>query len=506
MSYKKVFYSVLTIFSVSLLAKALGFFRETFLASYFGTSHEIDLYYLVYGIFFALASIIGTSIGVAYIPEHFRNKNSENWKLKSYEMFLFTCLVSFVLMFVSFVCAGSLANLLNADQTIESFEKIVLYIKINSVGFFFQTLTFFLVAILNAEKKFGRGELIGTAYSITVILALLFFYRRFEINAIIYCFLFSSTLTFSILYYYIYRLNFYFPKFSFKYYIIITSATLIGTSTIYIGQIYDRLIASRLVEGSLSALSYSGNVHSLVNVFFIVSVVNVVYSELNSYSKTNENFKKQIQELINFAFRLFAIVLLPLSLFMYLYANKIVSVIFERGNFNEYSVILTGEVFKMYVLGSFFFALRDLGNKLFYTFENRRTPIFLGITFLLVNFVLCYILANSIGVKGISLAVTLTSFFYMVYVFFLLKKKYAIVINKQSFLDFFKIIGFCFLVFLVFDEFSNYLEFGNLKKEKIFSLIISSGLFLMLYVLYCYIVNVTLVKQGILKFVKKRKA
>ncbi|MTG98558.1 hypothetical protein GJV76_10545 [Myroides sp. BIT-d1] len=503
MSYKKVFYSILTIFSVSIVAKALGFLRETFLANYFGTSLEIDLYYLVYGIFFALSGIIGSSIGIAYIPEHFKNKSYSNWKEKSYEMFLFTGIISFFIVLITFLFADDFGKMLNSNGTINSLEKIVYYIKINSLAFFFQTLTFFLVAVLNAEKKFGRGELIGTAYSLTVIFSLFFLYERLGIQAIIYSFLISSVCTFIILYLYIYGVRYYLPKVSIKYYILITSATLIGTSTIYIGQIYDRIIASRLVEGSQSALSYSGNIHSLVNVFFIVSIVNVIYSELNSYDKESLEFKTNVSRLVSFSFSLFSIILIPLSLFLYLYSSEVVSIIFKRGNFGDYSVSLTSDVFQMYVIGSFFFALRDLGNKLFYTFDNRKIPIYLGIVFLFINFALCYILALFMGVKGISLAVTITSLFYMIYVLFLLWKKYSIYIKRRNLYDFFKIIFFCLIVYILFYCFPNWLEFGTSKTDKIFSLILSGVIYVVSYLIYCYIINISLIRNNVFKLFKK---
>ncbi|MDH2926805.1 murein biosynthesis integral membrane protein MurJ [Lonepinella koalarum] len=498
MAKKGIIYSVLTIFSVSIFSKIIGFFREMALANYFGTSLSIDMYYFSYGVFFALSSIVGASIGLGYISTHGRNKKlfGEKWLDKSFESFNYTLCISLLISVLFFVFSKSVASMVAGNYSLEELSILSDYIKINSLAFFFQSLSFFLISILNAEKRFGIGELAGVVYSIVVLSTLFLFYHQYGIDAIIYSFLISSIVTFITLYGVVYGYKYKITSVNFKTNSIISLSTLVGSSMIYIGQIYDRTIATNLSEGSLSALNYSGNIHSLVNTFLIISVVNVIYSEFVSIDKDRDDFLHKINALFNNSISVFIVILLPVSLFLFAFSQYIVSIVFERGAFNNESVVMTSDVFKMYVIGTVFFAINNLSVRLFYSLNDRKLPIITGIAFLLLNMLICYVFSNYWGVSGISLAVSITGICSTIVLISFLASKYRIFLESRVYVDVVKVSIFCLLAYLILDYTMQCIELDGIGKIQTSAyLAIMFMIYIASYLLYCLVLNVSVVRN-----------
>ena len=59
---KTITFSVLIITTLSIISKLLGFLRETVVAYYFGTTHEADIFFLVFGLFTFITSESWTCI------------------------------------------------------------------------------------------------------------------------------------------------------------------------------------------------------------------------------------------------------------------------------------------------------------------------------------------------------------------------------------------------------------------------------------------------------------
>ena len=68
-------YSVCIVSILGLMSKLVGFLREGVYSYYLGTSAEADDYFLVYGFFFTISTMVGISIGTAYLPQFLETKS-----------------------------------------------------------------------------------------------------------------------------------------------------------------------------------------------------------------------------------------------------------------------------------------------------------------------------------------------------------------------------------------------------------------------------------------------
>ena len=72
---KTITFSVLIITTLSIISKLLGFLRETVVAYYFGTTHEADIFFLVFGLFTFITSAVGISLGVSFLPVFIKERS-----------------------------------------------------------------------------------------------------------------------------------------------------------------------------------------------------------------------------------------------------------------------------------------------------------------------------------------------------------------------------------------------------------------------------------------------
>ena len=99
---------------------------------------------------------------------------------------------------------------------------------------------------------------------------------------------------------------------------------------------------------------------------------------------------------------------LPLTAVLLALPRPIIEVIFQRGHFNEESVTLVTAALVFLVPCMFFYVARDLMTRVFFAYQDTRTPYRIAVWIILVKAVLDYLLVcqAKLGVAGISLATT----------------------------------------------------------------------------------------------------
>ena len=179
---------------------------------------------------------------------------------------------------------------------------------------------------------------------------------------------------------------------------------LIGVAVTQINTIVDRTIASTLVEGSISALSYANKLNQFVMGMFIVSISSVVYPMLSKLS--TENNKVEFNKSIVTAFSTVILLVIPISVGAIILSTPIVKILFQRGAFDERATYMTSIALIFYSIGMIGFGLRDILGKVFYSLQDTKTPMINGAIAMILNIILniSFVKFTNMQLAGLALA------------------------------------------------------------------------------------------------------
>ncbi len=445
MSRSNIFKSILTISALSVVSKLIGFFKEGVIAAYIGTSVDADIFFLAYGFFFMVSFSIGIALGTAFLPEYVRCKSIYGEK-KSMYMFsgllnqVFVLMIAFsVLLWISM---PFLTDVMFSSYSIEGQQLISNYLRLMILSLPFAVVQYVFFSVLEGDKRFGVKEVVSMAYSVFTILFVLLWYEDIGVLSLVYAVIASSVFKIVVLYFFVYskRCDYSFSlsnemlEITYKN----TLPILLKQGSIKLTQYADKIIASTLVVGAVSAISYSAVLHSIVNALFILSISSVFYSHFadniaqNDYGQLAKNFRTGIVSLI--------LIIAPISIIMFINSEDIVSLLLQRGAFDSNSVRLTALALSFYVLGSPFYGIIDLVSRFYYSIGDTKTPMYVEFTSGGITILLAFLLSKIYGVAGITVATSFVAMLTSAFYFYMLPKKKIDLGLKMMLPSVFKII------------------------------------------------------------------
>jgi putative peptidoglycan lipid II flippase len=155
-------------------------------------------------------------------------------------------------------------------------------------------------------------------------------------------------------------------------------------------------------EGPPSAFTYAWALFQLPYGLFTVSIMTTFMPELSSHA--NRNDRGAYRDRFGQGLRLSVLVILPAAVAYVMLAQPIVTVLFDRWNFNAQSVDLTSSAIIWLAVGLPGFAVYLYTMRGFYALKDTRTPFFLGITQNAVQVLLSLVLVRFFDFEGVLAA------------------------------------------------------------------------------------------------------
>ncbi len=161
---------------------------------------------------------------------------------------------------------------------------------------------------------------------------------------------------------------------------------LFGSSVAQINLLFDTFIASFLVTGSVAWLYYADRLLEFPLGVFGIALATVVLPNL-SESHVRQG-KKHFNKTLNWAVQLSLMIALPATLGLMLLAQPILATLFQYGAFNESDTVMASLSLMAYSLGLPAFILIKILANAFYSRQDSKTPVRIGIIAMIVNMVL----------------------------------------------------------------------------------------------------------------------
>jgi putative peptidoglycan lipid II flippase len=196
---------------------------------------------------------------------------------------------------------------------------------------------------------------------------------------------------------------------------------LLGIAIDDVNIIVDRALASTLVTGTISALSYSNRFTTLVLGVFVTAITIVIFPMLAqaSHSTSYVGVKRIMGRGINSIL----LITVPATVGIIAFARPIVAVAFERGAFDSAATGMTASALTFYALGLIGMGLRPLLTRAFYALSDTRTPVVLGAISVVINILLNLALIGTYAHRGLALATSMSTTTATGLMLFMLRKK-----------------------------------------------------------------------------------
>lgn len=422
---------------VTIVSKFVGFLRDIIIAKYYGAGLVSDAYFYAYQIP-ALAIIILGGVGGPFhsaivavfaklIPEGTQKADERTNRL--YNSFLTASFIFFLILGVLiFIFAEPIMQIIINSGSTALVQLAAKHLQIMSPVFVIGGIIGIYYGILITFKEFLLPNLSPVVMSLVIIAGVMI--ASDDINGYV---LAAATTLGSF-----FQIGLQFPKvrqlgfkikpnFNFKnnpefrqLLELLFPAVLSST----VGQIYvyaDMFFASQLAEGAWSAVGYANRIFQfpvgiLVTAFLVPLFP--VFSHLVGEENTAEvrrYFNKGIGALNFIAF--------PMLVAIILLAHDAVFLVFQRGEFTAEATNMVTLALTFLGFGIIPYVFRDCITRVYYAFNDSKTPFLIAVSSILLKFLLNFFLVKSLGIGGITLSTTLVTLINATWLGILLKKK-----------------------------------------------------------------------------------
>ena len=414
---KNIFKTFSLIFIITAVAKFLGLLRNIIFAKYYGTGYVSDAFFASIRIPTQLVDIILSSAIVSTFVPMFNKILQKEGKEKANQFANnFVNIVGIIATFISIIgiiFAPQVVKVLAGGFDEQTYNLTVELIRITFPMIVFTAIAYSLVGFLQSYGEFNIPAAISAVSNLVIILFLVLFREKFGIHGVACCMLFAWALQVLIQlphakkFGYPFKLKACFKDPNIKTVFVLAIPVFISTAVLPINNLVSMLLASGMKDNALSAMDYAYNLYIVISGIFTYAIGNIIFPEMSR--ATADNNAVEYKNIILKALRLMSYVLIPMSIGIMIYRSEIVSVIYESGEFNAISTFNTASVLLFYAIGIIGAGFVEVMNKSFYAKQDTKSPLIAGGIIIIVNIILCVVMANLLGVRGLALATSLTS-------------------------------------------------------------------------------------------------
>lgn len=179
---------------------------------------------------------------------------------------------------------------------------------------------------------------------------------------------------------------------------------LIATLATQINVLAERFFASWLDEGTISQLSYAYRIATIPLTLFTLSVLSIVFTRMTQARGRGEEDSARAQTALALSLTFF--LMTPMAVFMALWAEDIVRILFLRGAFTAADVVETAAMLQAYCPGVLFLALGLLLSRIALSMGQTRPIMIAGALSVATTLTLDYLLVTPFGGRGLALAMS----------------------------------------------------------------------------------------------------
>jgi len=434
--------------ALAFLGSLLGFVRNALLASRFGASHSLDVYYasfrlpdLIYNIF-----IIG-AISAAFIPffnEYLSKDKEKAWQFSTLIIFCIGCLLTIFGLIVAIFARPLLSIfLVGFDQ--ENLQLAILLTRIMMIQPILLGISSIFSGILRSFRLFFVSALTPVMYNLGIIIGIIFFVPSFGLKGLAFGVVLGACFHLFVQLPSVLEIGYRFQPFAFSEFITGFKKLVAIMSTRASGIIISQLflvgitsIATLLKAGTITIFTFVDNI--LPYTTFALPFADAAFpylSRLEAERKQKDFLKVYEDTLLQIL-----LFLIPLAIWLIVFREPVVRLLLGYGKFDWQATINTMKVLGILSLGMISQGINYYLLKVFFAKKDAKRPFFASIFVYSLGFIVCYNLGLKFGIGGLAGGMLFTYSLYSLILLYFLRVHvgYSFVSFKEFYKKLLKII------------------------------------------------------------------
>jgi len=404
---------------LTVASKVAAFGRDVVLSSVYGAGPDTDAFFIANAIPGVLWAAFWTTIGMVFMPLYTaeRRRSVVGSSRFANNAVLVYAGLSLTLTIVCLVFARAIVAITAADLPEYVAVTATHLTMIMSVGFFFTGY----VSIQNAIQQ-SRGQLlpplVGPLFNNLLSIVGVFVSLLFGGIYTVVAFAVLGWVAQAPLQRLLTR-RFYRPNLPNPFSDALTRKLLYLSVPVFFGVFLDQInayigiyLSSGFGEGSISHLNYANRLTAFMAGLFSMLVAYLIFPRLAEAASRDEDEK--VTTVMAGGLGMILAATAPMVVLSLGLSREIVDIVFGRGKFLESDVTAAAAIFQFYVYGILFVAVREIFNRLLFSFHKTSIPLYIGVLAAIVNVVVSVVLTRFMGPPGIAAGAAAGAIFYVV--------------------------------------------------------------------------------------------
>lgn len=429
----------------TLISRILGFVRDMILANLFGATVAADAFYVAFRIPNLLRELFAEgSMSAAFIPvfTEYLSKKSRS-EAKELASAAFTTLVLLLCMVVALGILFS-PQLIQwiAPGFVQDRYKFSLTVSMTRIMFpflLFISLAALAMGILNSTRRFAPPALASGVFNVVSILFVFGFTPLLPepvygaAIGVALGGLAQFLVQVPALYQEGFPLSFRRPLWPLHPGVVqmgkLLLPTTLGLSVTQVNVLVNTLLASYLTAGSVTYLYFGMRLIHFPLGIFAVALSTAILPTLSTQVAKGDT--EGVRRTFSFGLRLVFFITFPAMMGLILFRIPIVHLLFEHGEFGRVATLGTASAILFYSIGLWAFAGIRIVVPVFYSLQDTKTPVKIGLAAVVTNVILNLILMGPLQHGGLALATSLSAILNFSLLLLVLRRRIGRVDGKR---------------------------------------------------------------------------
>ena len=464
---------------VTVVAKIFGFLRDKIIWYFFGVGIVSDAFMLAFGVPSLVLTVVAAAFVTGFIPMFSRVKHEEGIDTaNAFVSNVFNIMVSLslILGLVMLFFPGAVVKVAAAGFDPETYALAARFVRVMSLSIVSIAIIQLGAGYLNVNDSFVIPNIISIPSNIITMGSTILAQKTNSTSLMAYGALIGYTIQALIVYVYMRKFGFrYKVVFDFKDPNLLRMINLAGPiliSTLVLS-VMDLIMMSSSTfihgKGGYSFIMMSTRLMGFATGLFVTGILSVAYPTIADAASKKD--KKSVVDAMNDAILLISLFILPATVGFLSLSYEIVDFVYGGGEVLASDLIILSSVFKGSAIGLLFVALKDLFMRIQYAYHDSVTPLRAQIIHASVGTLLFFALGFTMGIKGLTLALSIASIVSSTYLFFSLLQKFERLGMSTILSDLLKILASSIVMGVVI-LLSKYLLAAKLAGRMLFLIIL----------------------------------
>lgn len=497
---------------VTILSKVFGFVRESVMAYFYGTGDVVAIYAVANTLPVVIANFVASGIIYGFIPIYTKAKNEKGVEAaEDFTSNIFNILMVFglVAVVIGFIFARGFCKIFSPDLSGELLDMATVFTRIIMFAIFVYLYSSVFRGYLNLKGNFFIPAITGIIMNVIIIAFTVI--SGFAKNPYL---LAIGCLLGNVLQYIL------FPKTArdhgyrhkrkidihnkyIRSLIMISIPVIISSAAGEIALTVDNSMASYFFgNSSISYLRFSKTLLALITGVITVSVTTSIFPTISNLGQSGDI--KNMKDHLNSAIVSTMVLVIPATIGMMALSEPIIRLVFQRGAFDNKSVLATASMLVAYAPFVIFQSLSDVIDKGFYAVGDSKSPVIIVIIQQVINLILNYILIKVFGIEGLAFATAISAGLGALMIFYKFRSNFGAMNFKKSSKSLIKITALSILMGLIAHTMYGFLQARVSYVIALFGSILIAAIFYGFFLLLARVPEVMRMVNHIYhRFIKK---